>query len=390
MKRIFLLALLTAQFLHAFAFRSEYGKNIIVSRPVYEDLYIAGGNITINAPIYGDLIIAGGTITINDTVENDILLAGGRVLFNGYVGDDIRCTGGSMRISKNVAGDVVAAGGEIIVDADVVIGGLVISGSDVTLNGDVSGELRGVFGRLNLNGNIAKGIDCRGGTVAINGTVGGKSIVSSSYIILGDKAVFNNDVRYWSEQSALDFSNHMKNGKAIYDHDLRINTDKWYLLGSSSFFLLLWYLSMALLMILTIQYLFAGIFRNSAITVLNQSLKSFAFGILFFIGTPVAAIVAFSSIVGVPLGIILLFAYVILILLATVIASIVTANWLNNQYEKQWSFWQLTFVAFGIFVLLKLIFLTPFVGWLILGLMITMSFGAILLSIPWKKQAYSK
>lgn len=68
MKKIFLLAAILGNCIYAAAFRIEYGNNITISMPVYEDLYIAAGTITINAPIYGDLIVAGGTVIINDTV----------------------------------------------------------------------------------------------------------------------------------------------------------------------------------------------------------------------------------------------------------------------------------------------------------------------------------
>lgn len=372
---------MVCQFLFASAIRTEYGRNIIINKPVYEDLYVAGSNITINAPIYGDLIIAGGTVVINDTVTNDILLAGGTAIFNGYVGDDIRCAGGNLRISKNVNGDVVAAGSEVIIEAGVTIGGLMISGGEIILNGDVQGEVRGMFDRFTLNGKITRGIDCRGGTFSMNGSVEGQSVVSAHYIILGNTAVFNNDLRYWSEQRAVDFESHMKNGKAIYDPSLHIRSEEWYFLGFTSLILLVSYLGMALVMTLVIQYLFAGTMKSAAGTVYNHSLKSLGLGFLFFIGIPVVALASLITVIGVPIGILMILAYIVLILLATVITSVVAANWLNNVYEKNWNFWRLSFAAFGIFVLLKLIFLTPVVGGIILLLLVCSSFGAILYNI---------
>jgi ABC-type multidrug transport system permease subunit len=64
----------------------------------------------------------------------------------------------------------------------------------------------------------------------------------------------------------------------------------------------------------------------------------------------------------------------------------VGANWFNNRYEKKWNFWRLGFTAFGMFVILKLISLAPFVGWLIIILMACISFGSILLNIRWKRR----
>lgn len=381
-----MLIVLAVNFFTAAALRIEYGKNIIINQPVYEDLYIAGGNITINAPIHGDLIIAGGTIIINDTITNDILLAGGNVMFNGFVGDDIRCAGGNIHISKNVAGDVVIAGGSVIIDKGITIGGLLASGGDITIDGNVDGEVKGAFGDLFLNGNIAKDIDCRGGRITVNGTIGGKSVLAARNIIIGNNAAFNNDVRYWNKQGSLDFKQSLKNGEGIYDSSLRIRSGKWHYLGAATILGLLWYLGMALLMILIIQYLFSASMKKAADTAFNNTLKSLGFGFLYFIAVPVAAVVAFVTLIGMPVGLLLVFCYITLILLATVITSVVAANWFNNRFEKKWNFWQVAFTAFGIFILIKLVSFTPFVGWLVMILLVCTAFGSILINVNWKSK----
>jgi len=384
MKKLSLLVIMINYLFPVFALRIEYGRDINISQPVNEDLYLAGGNITINAPIYGDLIIAGGTILINDTVTNDILLVGGTVTFNGFVGDDIRCAGGKIHITKNVTGDVVVTGGRVTIGKAVTIGGLLASGGDITIDGNVNGEVKGAFGDLLINGKISGNVDCRGGSITLNGIIGGKSVLSARYILIGDNALFNNDVRYWSEQGSIDFKPYLKTGKAIYDPSIRIRSDKWYYLGANTFFTLLWYLGMALLMILIIQYLFSATMKKAADTTFNSTLKSLGFGLLFLIVVPIAAVIAFVTVIGVPVGLLLVFSYITLILLTTVTISGVAANWINNRYNKKWNFWRLAFAAFGIFILLKLVSLTPVVGWLIMFLLACIAFGAILLNINWK------
>jgi cytoskeletal protein CcmA (bactofilin family) len=385
MKKIFFLAAMLVNFATAFAFRIEYGNNVIISQPVYEDLYLAGGNITINAPIHGDLIIAGGTIIINDTITNDILLAGGNVTFNGFVGDDIRCAGGNIHISKNVVGDVVIAGGEVTIDERVMIGGLIASGGNITIDGNVMGEVKGAFGNLILTGSVEKDIDCRGGKITINGTVSGKSVLAARNIFIERNAVFNGDVRYWNKQGSLDFKQSLRTGKAIYDPSLRIRTGQWYYLGAATVIGLLWYLGMALLMILLVQYLFSATMKKAANTVFDDTLKSLGYGFLFFIAVPIAAVIAFVTVIGVPVGLLLTFSYVALILLATVITSVVAASWFNNRNNYKWGYWRMAFAAFGIFILLKLVSLAPFVGWLISILSACIAFGSILLNINWKR-----
>jgi hypothetical protein len=385
MKKIIFLMAMCSSFIYASAYRIEYGNNVTIDKPVYEDVYIAGGTVTISAPIYGDLIIAGGTIIINDSVANDILLAGGNVTFNGFVGDDIRCAGGNIRINKNVASDVVVASGTVIIDKGVTVGGLITTGGNITLDGNVNGELRGAFGKLILNGNVVKNIDCRGGEITINGSVGGTSVIAASEIIIGNNAAFNNNVRYWNKKGSLDFRQSLKNGKATYDASMRMQTGQWFYLGAATIVGLLWYLGMALLMIMIVQYLFCNTMKNAANTIFNQSLKTLGFGFLFFIVVPIAALIAFVTVIGVPVGLILLFGYIALALLASIITSLVIAHWFNNRNNYNWKYWQLVFVAFGIFVLLKLISTTSFVGWLIILLTTCMVFGGILLNINWKR-----
>jgi hypothetical protein len=386
MKKIFLFLLFLLLSVSGFAFRIEWGKKVNINQPVYEDLYIFGGTITINAPIYGDLIIAGGNIHINDSVMYDILLAGGNVTFNGYVGDDIRCAGGQLYVFKNIGGDLVITGGEVIVNKGVVIeGGLLVSGGDITFSGTVKNNVKAAVGELFFDGIAEKNIDIRGGKIEMDGNIMGISVLAARDIKVGRNAVFQGNVRYWNKQGSLDFKQSMKNGTATYDPSLRLRTARWYYLGAATVLGMLWYLGMALLMIMIIQYLFSTTMSKAGDTVFNHSLKSLGVGFLFFIAVPVAAVVAFITVIGVPVGLILLFGYIALVLLATVITSTVVSNWLNNRNNYNWGYWKIVFSAFGVFVLLKLTTMVPFAGWLIMILMACMAFGGIFLNVNWKR-----
>jgi len=384
MKKILLLIITLCSCRYATAFRIEYGSNIILSHPVYEDLYIAGGNVTINAPVYGDLIIAGGTVVINDSVSNDILLIAGSALFNGFVGDDIRCAGGNIRISKNVAGDVVVSGGEVVIEKNVSIGGLLASGGNITIDGNVNNDIKGAFGNLVLNGNVSKNVDCRGGNIKINGHINGGAILAAKDISIGNNAFFSGDIRFWNKRGSLNVPALQKNGKLVYDESLRIDTAEWYYLGSATVLGLLWLLGMALLMIFVIQYLFSFTMKKAADKIFDNTLKSLGLGVLFFIAVPVVAVVAFVTLIGIPLGILLLLGYIILALLAVLISSVVISNWFNNRYNKGWNNWRLVFVAWGIFILLQFLSMIPFIGWLVMAMLVCMSYGGIMSTIHFK------
>lgn len=364
----------------------RFNRTVTIDKPVYEDLYIAGGNVIVNAPVHGDLVAAGGTVQINDTVTNDILMAGGNVIFNGYAGDDIRCAGGDIKLLKNVSGDVVVTGGSVSIAAGSSIGNLMASGGEVVIDGNVTGFIKSMTGRLVLNGIAMKDIDCRGGTIIINGEVQGTAIIAATdEIIIGANAAFDNKVRYWSP-GKTDFGSSVNNGTAVYDSSLRVNYDRWYYLGFASVLGLLWYIAMVFLVIAVVQYLFSATMKKAGTIAYDSALKSLGFGILFWIGVPVAAAILLISMIGFPLGLILIMGYVMLLLLASAIAAVVIANWLNTRSLANWSYWRMVLAALGIFVVLKILLATPFLGWLLLLVIVCISFGAILLSINWRKK----
>lgn len=381
MKKIFLLLMLVIISSAAFAIRVEYGNNLVIAKPIFEDVYIAGGEVTINAPIHGDLVIMGGTITINDTITNDILLIGGKVVFNGFVGDDIRCAGGNIRISKNVMGDVIVTSGEVIVENGVSIGSLMASSGKVTIDGNVNGQLRGLFGTLSINGIINSDIECRGGKINLNGTINGKSVIVAREIYLASTAVINNDIRYWHKNGAINFQNNLKSGKVTFDPSLRMATEEWYFLGAASFIGLLAYVGMVFSIILLIQYLFSSTLKKTADTVFNKTLASLGIGFLYFILTPIMILTTFFTIIGIPVGILLSVFYVIIFLLATTISSVVASNWFNNRFNKEWKFGHLCFTALGIFIILKLIAIMPIVGWLVTILCVCIATGALIITL---------
>ncbi|MFI5154439.1 MAG: polymer-forming cytoskeletal protein [Chitinophagales bacterium] len=385
MKQVFILGMFWFASMNAAAFQLHYSDTLTITEPVYRNLYIAGGNVYINAPVHGDLIIAGGTIHINDTVTKDILLIGGKAIFNGYVGDDIRCAGANITVLKNVAGDVIILGGAMTIGKDARIGNLFSAGGNLTIDGTVTGELKGRAGNIVLNGTATKDVNCQAEKITINGKIQGPAtLVASKEIEIGKNADFEFEARYWSPAGKIDFGRSTRPGLSIYDKSLKIDYDRWYFLGFASLLGLIWYAGMAVILILMLQYLFSSTMKKAGETAYLFTWRSLVYGVLFWIGVPVMAIISFITIIGVPIGLILIMIYIISAILASVVVSVVGANWLNNSSGSKWKFWKLVFAAFGIFVMLKIFTSTPFFGWIILSLLVCIAFGAIGTNINWR------
>ena len=387
MKKLIILLNFILLFNFAKAYRIEWGRTVTISTPIHEDLYIAGGTVTIKAPVYGDVIIAAGTITINDTITNDVLLAGGNVTINSYVGDDIRCAGGELHILKNIGGDLVITGGKVEIAKDVYInGGLIGSGGSIVVHGTVNGDIKAAASSFTFTGIANKNFDCRAEKLTMNGNVIGKSVLAAREILIQPDASFNNEVRYWNQAGKLDFKQSLKHGNALFDPLLKIQNKNWYYLGQATIVALIWYLLTVFSFILLIQFLFGNTFRKAGHNTGLSLLRSLGFGFLFFIGVPVATVLLLISIIGVPIGLILIATYVVIVLLATVITSLVFANWYNDKFEYNWGYWKIALSAMTMFILLKLISLTPFLGWIIMMVIACVAFGVLIRNIDWKRK----
>jgi len=390
LKKALSLLLLMISFTVARAYRIEWGRSVTISRPVYEDLYIAGGTVTIKAPVYGDVIIAGGTVIISDTILNDLMLVGGMVNINGYVADDIRCAGGELHVNSNVGGDLVITGGKVDIAKNVTVaGGLLSSGGEINSGATIVGDVEVSAGSFNFSGIVNNNLDARCQTLVMNGSVQGTAILAAPELRLGSDARFNSNVRYWSKKQVPNFSRFLNGGTARYDTSLKVSTDSWYYLDHSTILGLIWYLSAVLLFLILLQYLFQSLFIKAGDLVSQSMLRSLGYGLLFFIGVPVVAALLFITVIGVPVGALMIFTYIVLLLLASVISSLVLANWYNRRFEMHWHFWQIVFAALPMFILFKLITFTPFFGWLIMFVLVGIAFGSLLRSIQWPHKPYA-
>jgi hypothetical protein len=361
------------------------GGSVIINEPQHQDLYISAGTVIINAPVYGDVIITGGNVTINDSIMQDVLVAGGRVFLNGYIGDDVRCAGGKIVITSTIYGDLVAAGGIIDIQSTASTASMTVTGGNLTLAGNCIGNANVAAGEFTLTGNVGNDALIKGSKLLIKGRIHGKaSLAASEEITFSNTARIGRSIRYWLPfKGSLEMPREVSSDTPIYDPLLSITHSRWYFLGASTFLGLMWYLGMAFILILLLQYLFANTFYRSGIRMHSKPVKSTLNGLAYFIGVPVLAILLLATIIGLPLTIIISFIYVTSVLMATVISSVVVVNWISFLSDRQFSLIKMSGMALVTFALLKVITFTPFFGSVLMALIAMTCFGAIISSIRW-------
>src|SRR5690606_31740864 len=148
-----------------------------------------------------------------------------------------------------------------------------------------------------------------GGEITMDGVVKGKSTLAATKIMVGNKAEVYRDVQYWSDNNPVDFKNAMKYGDALYEPSLEIKSNRWQYLGFASVIGLLWYLLMAYVFILLIQYLFSTTMQKAALHDFTDKLRSVGYGFLFVVGMPIAIFFLAVTIIGIPLSVPALLGY---------------------------------------------------------------------------------
>lgn len=387
MRRLLLLLIIIAVS-SSLAFASDFlsGATITITKPQKSDLYISGGTVIINAPVYGDIIITGGKVEINDSIMADVLIAGGKVTLNGYVGDDVRCAGGRITIRSFINGDLVVAGGIVTVTPSSSSASVTVTGGNVDFGGTSRSWLFAAASRFTLSGTVMDNAECKGSILVFSGKIKGKASLAASEDIRFERtARIDRAIHYWLPfQRELELPAGVSTARPVYDPLLSITHEHWYFLGASTFLGLLWYLGMAFLLILIIQYLFSTTLFRAGIKIRARPIRSFFLGIGYFVCLPIASLLLLVTIVGLPLFILTAMFYVMTVLLATVISSIVIVNWVSYLSDRDFGLMKSTGMALFTFALLKILTFTPFFGQLLVFMIYATSFGAIISSIRWK------
>ncbi len=390
-KSIFFLAilgLLTAAPLHASKVRG--GDNVTISEPVDGNLYSAGGDVRIDAPIGGDLVCAGGNIWINEAVAADVLLGGGEARISNKIGGDVRLASGKLRIEADVAGDLIVAGGELTIQEGVTIGGdVLIAGGKVIFDGIVQGDMKVAGGEVIFNGKVAGKMEMKGGKLYCNGEVHGAASLAAEELNIGANAAFHSKVQYWNEKGNANFEGHLyDSATAKYNENLKFQTrfDREVVKKGFAAFAVFRFFSAALLMTLLVA-LFGRFFDQNAGIAKENVGKSLGWGALLLIGTPFAAALAFATVIGIPIGFIMLSGYGIALMLANSLTAVVAAYELKKYLQGDWNKGIIMAVSLGAFVALRLVGMLSFPGQLVVFVATAIALGAI---IVWIRQGWQK
>ena len=286
----------------------------------YENLYIGAGSTNISSEVNSDLTIIGGEVKVSSKVTGDIFVAGGNVDFSGQVEGDLRIIGGEVNITGDVIGDILIVGGNVFVsDNATLLNDVLLIGGEINFESDSNKRLKVVSGKVLINGNID-----------------GESEITTQSLQIGSNAKINGNFSYYSPQKFSENSEAEILGTINYN---KINTiqDTSIIKKAIVNFLNFWLL-LRFITTLIIAFILVYVFRVFSVgvneIVIKSFFKSLFAGFLSIILLPVATLIFIISLVGMPIGFLLLTMFIAAMIITPAVSGIFLGGWLRKILGK--------------------------------------------------------
>jgi cytoskeletal protein CcmA (bactofilin family) len=324
---------------------------------VHTDLFVLAERTEVDGDVDGDLVVWSREVIVNGHVKGDILCGAESLRINGTVDGNVRSFAHSVDISGTVGKNFMTSSGEANLEDKGSIGGSVtFAATDAWLAGQVGGDLLGV-----------------GRSVNVTGKVGGDAKVRADSLTIGSSAEIKGHTTCVCERDpeiapGAKLAGSIK--RVIRKRETRYDQARFYWHR-----VLLW--GVGFLYGLVLLLLVPGFYAD-ATAACKKYVPAAGFGLLFLFATPIAAIIACFTIVGLAVGITTLLLYAIAFFSSTVFV----AGWLGEALlgSKPGMGAAIGRLALGLFIL-HVLRVLPYVGGWILFLTIIWGLGALAMAI---------
>jgi len=334
---------------------------IIASGDVIDDdLYIAARKIVINGTVNGDVLCVGDT-TVNGVINGSLTAVGATMVIDGEITHAVRVAAGSIDIRGKVGKDVVIAGQSIDIQKTALIGrDLVFTTDKIRIDALIEDSIKGYGTTANLGSKVNGDVDIEIKNLTIEST-----------------ADIQGNLVYVSEKEAEIISGAHIGGTTTHNIPkteapvIPVSVKVWFRV----IFFFMTLVTGGLIILLAPK-------RATAVatSIKRKPLLSLGWGALVFFVAPLAALIAFITVIGIPVSIIGIIFYFIALYLSQVAVGLFLGYWILGYVTKVNSRGMLL-AAFALgFVILTLVSLIPYVGSVVCFAAALFGLGAMALS----------
>ena len=343
-----------------------------VERDFGNDRFAAGSSLQIDKPVAGDLMAAGGSVDVMTTVEGDAVLSGGTVSVSKRIGQNFYGAAGKLFVNDVVGRNARVAGGQVTFSqVSEVVGNVSAAGGEVTMNGKVKGHVIVAGGHVLIDAMIGGDVEATGGQVELgpNARIGGKLRYASREPLKRDPAA--------QVAGALETFAPPGGWPVPENVEHRMGrTGGWvWTIGL---------LVVAAVLVALLPNFYSGVAR----TLRAHAGKSLLVGFITLICVPVAALLFLITIIGVPLGLLTVLAYLLLLVIGYVSTGISIGDWALQRARSdapQSTTWRIGSAILGVLIVSLLARMPWLGGWVVLVALLV-GLGALALQI-WQFRA---
>lgn len=326
--------------------------------PVQDSMYVASFRSRIDTNVGGDLTLASFSSSVYGDIGGSLHLLGGRASVHSDVDGSVYVASGYVDVHGTVGGDlVIAAGRANLEPGSRVEGDVIVLAGQVGSEGNVDGTLYGATVLMTQEGSI-----------------GGNLEVQSDRLGISREASINGDVRYQSPTDA-----DINGGATIRGETERTNATPWTGIGAGALapfgplLKVVWSLVLAAALVAVaprLMYRFAEI----ATPVVQPAI----IGLIALLAVPVFSVIAMITVLGIPIGILMLVSYLVGMYLSQVIVGMTLGRFLLPRRWRDGSRGYLLLAATLGIILLGVLRLLPFpfVNMAVVTLVTILGFGA--------------
>lgn len=342
----------------AMAAQPRADETIIVPREetVTDNVYAAGETVTIGGTINGNVVAAAQTITIDGTINGDLWLAARSITISGTVTGSVHLASEAATVSGTVGGDVLSATGT----------------TTIAKGATVARDVWIASGKSEVNGTVGRDFKVSASEAAIAGTIAGNVEAKADSLRLADGSRIGGSLEYTAPQEVDKASSATVAGATDYKPKEKKREN----FGARLAGQLLFFLFSMLLLAGILLYARRAASLAAGFVFSKPGWSALA-GLAFLIAGPIAITLLLVTVVGIPLGLISLFGYVLVLYSAKLFVALAVGYQILQRRADSF------FFAFGAGVLGLALFyilsVLPVVGFLLSLAVMLLGTGAQLL-----------
>lgn len=305
---VLLLAIIVPSLGHAIEIRRGEGlMSVAASETVDDTLVVFGESVSIDGNINGDLVAFARSVTVRGEVTGDLIAFAETVTVEGRVTGNTFGFGRAVVLSRaQVGGNLYGFGRDVTVGTDARVGGnATMFGNSTAMRGRVGVDLLSFAGEVQIGGEVVRNAEVHAGrvTVLAPARIGGNLTAH----------IGNEDNLQTAPGAVIAGATDSQISEDLADAN-RYLTASFYMRQAMR-------LGAAFLAGLIALWAFPAL-RTATLTSGAHALKAAGIGLILAVTLPVFAVIACITIVGIPLGIIGVIAWILGLYFAKIVAAV--------------------------------------------------------------------